>query len=115
SYNITGSYAAKSGEREIIKRDMRRSLAVGMGGVLLVLYLLFRSFRALLTLTVPLLMGLTWAMGMTQILLGHLNTMTSLISSVLLGLGIDAGIHLLSRARRERIDHDDETAIRRAF
>ncbi len=114
-YGLTGPYAARAGEQQIVERDMRRSLAAGLGGVLLILYLLFRSFRALLTLTVPLLFGLTWSMGATQLMLGHLNTMTSLISSVLLGLGIDAGIHLLSRARRERLTHDDETSIRRAF
>lgn len=112
---LVGPYAARAGEREVLRRDMRRSLAAGLGGVLLILYLLFRSFRALLTLTVPLMFGLTWSMGATELVLGHLNTMTSLISSVLLGLGIDAGIHLLSRARKERREHDDETSIRRAF
>jgi predicted exporter len=88
---------------------------LGLAGVLVVLFLLFRSFRALLTLTLPLLAGLVWAMGAAQLLLGHLTTMTSLITSLLMGLGIDAGIHMLSRARRERREHDDETAIRRAF
>ena len=61
------------------------------------------------------LAGITWAMGAAYLLLGYLTTMTSLITSVLMGLGIDAGIHLLSRARRERREHDDETSIRRAF
>ena len=115
TYNLVGPYAARAGERDIIRRDMVRSGAIGLVGVMLVLFLLFRSFRALLTLTVPLLAGLIWAMGAAQLLLGHLTTMTSLITSLLMGLGIDAGIHLLSRARQERRLYDDEMAIRRAF
>lgn len=113
--NLVGPYVQMAAEREIITRDMKRSAVVGLGGVLLVLFVLFRSFRALLVLLVPLLCGLTWSLGLTQLVLGHLNTMTSLISSVVMGMGIDAGIHLLSRARREREQHPSPEAIRRAF
>jgi predicted RND superfamily exporter protein len=51
-------------------------------------------------LLLPLLCGVAWSLAGTQLILGHLNTITSLISSIIMGLGIDAGIHFLARARR---------------
>ncbi|MEZ4429147.1 MAG: MMPL family transporter [Nannocystaceae bacterium] len=110
-----GPYVVKADEHRTIRRDIWRSGLFAVAGVCLVLALLFRSGRALLSLVIPLLCGVTWAMGATQLALGHLNTLTSLISTVIMGMGIDAGIHILLRARRERLTHDDDAAIQRAF
>ncbi|EDM78787.1 hypothetical protein PPSIR1_32352 [Plesiocystis pacifica SIR-1] len=114
-FNLVGPYINKADEQEVVNRDMVRTGSIALVGVILVLYLLFRSTRAVLTLLIPLLCGVTWSLGVTQLALGHLNVITSLISSVVMGIGIDAGIHFLTRARRERIHHDNETSIRRAF
>ncbi|KIG13449.1 hypothetical protein DB30_08076 [Enhygromyxa salina] len=114
-FNLVGPYVNKAAERKIIGRDMVRSGAVALLGVMVVLYLLFRSWRAIGTLLVPLACGVTWSLGATQLAIGHLNSITSLISSVVMGIGIDAGIHILARARREREDYSSEQTIRRAF
>lgn len=114
-YNLVGPYVNKAVEREVIERDMVRSGAVALACVIVILYALFRSLRAVITLLVPLLCGIAWSLGATQLILGHLNTITSLISSVMMGIGIDAGIHLLTRARREREQHDSHESLRRAF
>lgn len=113
--NLVGPYVNKAAERKVILSDMVRSGAVALAGVILVLFLLFRSIRAAVTLLIPLMCGVAWSLGATQLALGHLNTITSLISSVVMGIGIDAGIHFLARARRERELHDSHEAIRRAF
>ncbi len=110
-----GPYVVKADEHRAVVGDMVRSGALGLCGVLLVLGLLFRSARAVLSLLLPLLCGVTWAVGATQLVLGHLNTITAMIASVIMGMGIDAGIHMLLRARRERCQHGDVEAIRRAF
>jgi predicted RND superfamily exporter protein len=115
TYNIVGPYITKADGHETIRRDMVRSGAVGLTGVVLILYLLFRSVRAVLILLFPLLCGVTWSLGATQLVLGHLNSMTSLISTVVLGMGIDAGIHFFRRAKLNRIEHDDADSIRLAF
>lgn len=114
-YNLVGPYVVKADEQETIARDMIRSGAVGLLGVMVILYVMFRSFRAVLTLLVPLVCGVTWSLGATQLLLGHLTSMTSLISTVVMGVGIDAGIHFFSRARKERQQYDSAASIRRAF
>lgn len=113
--NLVGPYVNKATERAVIHADMLRTGLISLLGVIVVLFVLFRSTRAVLTLVIPLTCGLTWSLAATQLALGHLNTITSLISSVLMGLGIDAGIHFLTRARREREHHGDRESIRRAF
>lgn len=114
-YNLVGPYVNKAAERKVVFRDMVRCGAVALLGVMVILFGLFRSLRAIITLLIPLLCGVAWSLGATQLFLGQLNTITSLISSVVMGIGIDAGIHFLARARREREEHDSHESLRRAF
>lgn len=115
SVNIVGPYIVKADERATISRDMITSGSFGFLGVVLILYLLLRSGRAVLTLLAPLVCGVAWSMAFTQLVLGHLNTLTSLISTVVMGMGIDAGIHFLLRVREEQAGVSDREAIARAF
>ena len=113
--NIVGPYIIKADERATISEDMLKSGGFGLLGVMLIIYVLLRSGRAVITLLVPLLCGVAWSMAFTQLVLGHLNTLTSLISTVVMGVGIDAGIHFLLRVREEQAGVSDREAIARAF
>ncbi len=113
--NLVGPYTSKADEQAIVQRDTIRAGAVALLGVMLVLYALFRSARAVLILLVPLLFGVVWSLAATYLLIGDLNVMTSMISTVVMGAGIDAGIHFFLRARKERSTHDNDEAIRLAF
>lgn len=115
TYKVLGSYITKSDEHRTVLRDMLMSGAFAVFGVVLVLYVLFRSNRAVLVLLVPLSCGVIWSLAATQLSLGRLNAMTAMISTVVMGVGIDAGIHFYSRAKRYRQDHDDAKAITLAF
>ena len=115
TYNIVGPYINKADEHAIIKRDTFRAGGVALFGVVLVLYLLFRSRRAVIILLVPLSCGVFWSLAAARIVVGDLNTMTSLISTVVMGAGVDAGIHFFVRARRARRELDNDEAIRVAF
>lgn len=112
---VVGPYAAKADETLGIRRDIVRSGVVGAVGVGLVLWWLFGSGRAVLALLVPLGAGVAWSLAAAELMLGHLSVLTSLVSAVLMGLGIDAGIHLLTRYRKERHMHAPHEAIARAF
>ncbi len=115
TWNVVGPYIVKADERATISGDMFKSGTFGFLGVVLILYLLLRSGRAVFTLLIPLACGVTWSMAFTQLVLGHLNTLTSLISTVVMGMGIDAGIHYLLRVREEQAGVSDREAIARAF
>ena len=115
TYNIVGPYVNKAAEHAIIKRDTIRALAFAVLGVVLVLYLLFRSQRAVLIVLVPLLFGVVWSLAATRLTVGSLNLMTSLISTVVMGTGVDAGIHFYTRALQARRDEETDASIRIAF
>lgn len=114
-FNVLGTYITKSDEHRAVLGDMVKSGAFAVVGVVLVLFALFRSNRAVIVLLVPLAFGLIWSLGATQLALGRLNAMTATISSVVMGIGIDAGIHFYSRVRRLRAQSDDGDAIAEAF
>ena len=51
------------------------------------------------------------ALESPDLCIGDLNVMTSMISTVVMGAGIDAGIHFFLRARKERRARAGESAL----
>jgi len=49
-----------------------------------------------------LVIGVVWSLGISQLIFGQLNLITSFLIAILCGLGIDFGIHLLLRYKEER-------------
>lgn len=97
-----GAYRNRINEIDTIANDVRSSaLVVGLTIVLLIA-LYFRHALAALLIMVPLAMSLSWTFALTFLLLGSLNLATVFLVVVLMGLGIDFGIHMLARFQRER-------------
>jgi hypothetical protein len=72
--------------------------SVGSGvGVLVLLLLFFRSLRTTIFALVPLVLGMGMALGLVQIVFGHVNPITGGMFAILFGLGIDFAVHLLAR------------------
>ena len=64
--------------------------------ILILLILSFRMWAAPLFALLNLIVGLIWAIGQTAILVKSLNIMTSMVAVILIGLGIDFSIHIIS-------------------
>ena len=64
--------------------------------ILILLILSFRMWAAPLFALLNLAVGLIWAIGLTAILVKSLNIMTSMVAVILIGLGIDFSIHIIS-------------------
>jgi len=64
--------------------------------ILILLILSFRMWAAPLFALLNLVVGLIWAIGLTAILVKSLNIMTSMVAVILIGLGIDFSIHIIS-------------------
>jgi len=64
--------------------------------ILILLILSFRMWAAPLFALLNLVVGLIWAIGLTTILVKSLNIMTSMVAVILIGLGIDFSIHIIS-------------------
>ncbi|MFQ2262377.1 MMPL family transporter [Aeromonas dhakensis] len=82
---------------------------IGLGsmvGVILLIWGVFRSTRALLLSLLPIGVGLMWGLGAVLILFGEIHVFTLVISSSLIGIAIDYAIHFLCE---RRLHGDDET------
>ncbi|MCB9778947.1 MAG: MMPL family transporter [Alphaproteobacteria bacterium] len=99
---IGGPYRHSVEDLESIVHDLTATLAFSVLLVLLFLALGFRSLRAVALILGPLVIGNVWTLGFAGVSVGQLNTYTSYFTAVLVGLGVDFGIHLYARYREER-------------
>ncbi len=103
---FTGRYKKSPDDFALLGKDFTRVTIVSLGGILAILLFYFRRIRSLVLLIIPLLMGIVWTLGFVGYIFGTLNLITTFLSSILMGLGIDYGIHLILRYREERIKHE---------
>ena len=98
---ITGRYKKKVDLQAEMKKDMGLASLVSLVLVLAYLLLHFRRPEAIVLIALPLLFGIVCTFAFASLVFGQLNILTAFIGVILLGLGIDHGIHLLSRYRDE--------------
>jgi predicted exporter len=99
-----------------IRNDLARTSALALLLIVLVLSVGLRSARATLLVLPPLLIADLVALAVSQVIAGSINFYTSMGSAILLGLGVDFAIHLVSRYREERGNGiDREGAVIRAW
>lgn len=116
---LTGTPAlAVDEEGEIQKGLMTTSAFTGLA-IMILLWSAFRSIRYTLLALVPTAVGVAATMAVARAIYGELNMVTSSCASVLLALGIDFGVVLLSRYGEQVRGGDDATdaiklSVRRA-
>lgn len=113
---LTGRYP----KRVVLQRALQADLgfAAGLAMLLTLAYLAlhFRRLGAVVLIVTPLALGLSWTMGVAGAVFGQLNILTGFIGAILLGLGVDHGIHLLGRYESEqRGEGSTQDRVRRAF
>lgn len=112
---LTGLPALTVDEDDILKVSLLITSAASAIGILLLCLLLFRSLRQTILALMPLFGGTVISLGIVKLLYGGLNLITASFISVLLGLGIDFSVHVLSRINEERRSGTEVgEAIRRA-
>ncbi|RMG97276.1 MAG: hypothetical protein D6705_08990 [Deltaproteobacteria bacterium] len=94
---VTGLPALAVDELGYIEQGLYVSSVVAAAGIVLFCLGFFRSLRKSIIALVPLGVGVAWTLGAVYLIYGHLNLITSSFVAVLLGLGIDFAVHLLSR------------------
>jgi predicted RND superfamily exporter protein len=99
---VGGPYRNRYREYSSIVGDIFSSLGLAVGLILVIIIGYFRRVRTVALIFVPLIIGVTWTVAATALTLGRLNMTTALIFAVLLGLGIDFGVHMSVRYLDER-------------
>ena len=113
---LTGRFKKRLDQQTEISKDLRMASVVALLLMLAFLGVHFRRLAAIALIMVPLLLGLAWMFGVAGLLFGRLNILTAFVGVILLGLGIDHGIHLLGRFESERARGTARAAaIRLAF
>jgi len=107
---LGGAYRNRVNEYDRIVADVVRSGALSAMLIAAVAILMFRRLRPALLIFVPLTCGVLWTLGLISVTsLRHLNIISAFIVGILLGLGIDFGVHLSARYLQERADGKDLT------
>lgn len=99
---LTGRFPKRLDQQEELSKDLGISSTLALALILGYLALHFRRLRAVALVVAPLATGLTWMFGLAGFAFGQLNILTAFAGVILLGLGIDHGIHLLTRYELER-------------
>lgn len=97
-----GGIPSRVEDERALVADLRIAGAVGFFAVVLLIVFSLRTPRALVLLSLPLFVGLVWTFAFARIAVGHLNIISGFLFSILSGLGIEYGIHLLHRYRELR-------------
>lgn len=93
-----------------IKNDLATVGAAGIAMILLVDFLFFLRLRAVLVMALAIGSGVLWTFAVTRLAIGHLNTASGFLVSIIFGNGINFGILLRARygeARRSGVDLHD--------
>jgi uncharacterized protein len=100
---VGGKFYTRVQDYDSIILDLKRSAFWGGLLIVLLLTLYFRHILAVPLLLIPLVMSMAWTFAFTKLTIGDLNMITAFLFVILLGLGIDFGIHLFARYRSERL------------
>ncbi len=110
---MTGGEVISSDEMFTTHADVKNASKYALAGVSLLFILFYRRVTEPLLAVFTLMVSIAWAMGYTTLAVGHLNIISVVFTTILIGLGIDFGIHILGRYREERrLGHEAYLAMR---
>ncbi|MFW6287258.1 MAG: efflux RND transporter permease subunit [bacterium] len=96
---------------DLVVKGQINSLLISILVVSFIMMILFRSFTAGLLSTIPLGLSTISLFGLMGFLNIELNIVTALLSSIMIGVGIDYTIHFLWRFREEKKSSETNQAV----
>lgn len=114
---VTGQEALNQDEMSTSLNDISIATLLSLSGLALLLMIFWRGWRRPVLELIELLVALCWTFGLTTLLIGHLNILSITFAPLLLGLGIDYGIHWLARYQEEvqQMGQSQKEALRAAM
>ncbi|HLU47224.1 MAG TPA: MMPL family transporter, partial [Planctomycetota bacterium] len=92
---FTGNYRSAPMTKRIMERDLSVTSWISTIAVVLWLILQFRGFRPLILLVLPLGVSVLVTLGLVGALGMELNLVSAFTFAILIGVGVDFGVHLL--------------------
>jgi hypothetical protein len=84
-----------------LTESMATAILVSIVLCLIVLMVLFRSFKFALVTIVPMALVVAWLYGFMELTGSYLNSVTVTIAAISIGVGVDYSIHITQRYREE--------------
>lgn len=110
---VTGEIVLSVDEAEASTQDSMRSALLSLVLIAFIFIWAFREWSRPLMAVCTLVVGVGWTMGFTTLVIGHLNLLTVTFATILMGLGIDFGIHFIYRYDEERLRSNDVRQVMR--
>ncbi len=107
-YRTAGITLVITKMQEWLNRSLYIALIIAILGVCIIVTLLFRSIKMGLLSMVPMVFAVMMNFGIMGLTGIPLNAGTSILSTLIIGIGIDDTIHFLLRLRKELKDSKDE-------
>ena len=96
-YYLTGYNMIDLATFQVIISDFMTITAVSFAAVLSVLFLVFRDIKRMMYPIVPVMFGLVWMLGLGGYLGANLTIISMVSAAMIMGLGIDFGIHVTKK------------------
>ncbi|QRK09758.1 MMPL family transporter [Archangium violaceum] len=101
AYGFTGAYKTAVDDSYAIEESLEPVSLLAFAAIFLITILAFRKWVPTLIVAIGTVVGTIITMGFTYATVGELNMITSILGGLLLGFGIDYGIHFIFRTRLE--------------
>ncbi len=99
---LSGVNTVSARLRELVKSDAVIAAVVGFVLVAFLLWLDYRKpFDTILSLS-PLVIGIVWMLGAMSIIGIDMNFFNVFVSTMVIGIGVDYGVHMIHRYREEQ-------------
>lgn len=103
---FTGDLVTSAEEHRAVTRDLAQVGTAGVSTILVIVFLFFLRLRVLVALCSTVAVACFWAFGLAFAAIGHLNSATGFLVSIIAGNGINSGIVLSARYLEARLrDH----------
>jgi len=99
---VTGKDALEADEMAAAMRDTTLATVISLVGLGLLMVIFLRGISRPVLGVGALSLALCWTFGAATFFVGHLNVLSVVFTPLLLGLGIDYGIHIFARYEEER-------------
>lgn len=94
---LTGRPVLQADEMETTDRDMTLAAIIAIGLVGLLFTAVLHGWLRPFLLLIALLMAMAWSFGFATVAVGELNLLSIVFALVLVGIGVDFGIHMIMR------------------
>ncbi len=112
----TGDLVTSAEQYGVVKNDLAHVGIAGVAMILFIDWLFFLRFRAVFAMGVAIGIGVLWCFAVTRLVIGHLNTASGFLVSIIFGNGINFGVLLRARYNEaRRAGHDLQTAVALAY